>query len=210
MRSKITVIVAIVLALLLCAAVIGAQRGKQATRPATPPAMGAPGEGWGMGMGMCEQMKKELGLTPDQVTQLQAIRKDFMDSTQSARDDVKAKMKQMLDLWMADPVDATAIKDLASQMDTVRAQIRDSAIDHAISAFNVLTTDQKAKVRDFIKNHPNMGMGMGCGICCSAGMGMGPGMGCGMEPGGKGPGMGCGMGQGKGPGACGGKCQLAK
>lgn len=198
MRSRIIAIM-VVLALLVCVAVVAAQRGKQAGKPATAPAMGAPGEGWGMGMGMCERMKKELSLTAGQVTALQAIRKDFMDSTQRQRDDIKAEMKQMLDLWMADPPDAAAIKDLASQMDTVRAQIRDSGIDHAISAFDVLTADQKAKVRAFCGKNPGMCMGMGCSA------GMGPGAGCGM-----GQGMGGGMGQGKGPGAGGGKCPYTK
>lgn len=202
MKSRIIVFVVIV-ALVLCAVAVVAQRGRQAGKPAGAPAMGAPGGAWGMGMGMCERMKNQLGLTPGQVKDLEVIRKDFMDSTQVAREDIKAKMAQMLDLWAAEPPEAAAIKDLAAQMEQPRADIRNSAIDHAISALAVLTPDQRAKVKDWVKKNPGMCMGMACGMYGGAGMGMGPGMGCGM-------GMGPGMGQGKGPGAGRGNCPFAK
>lgn len=206
MKSRIIAFVVIV-ALVMCAVAVMAQRGRQAGRPmaapAGPPAIGAPGGGMGMGMGMCERMKNQLGLTPDQVKQIEAIRKDFMDSTQSQRDDIKGKMKQMLDLWTADQPDAGAIKGLAAQMESARAQMRDSAIDHAVLAFDVLTADQKAKVRAFVAKNPGMCMGMACGMYGGPGMGMGPGMGCGM-------GMGPGMGRGMGPGAGGANCPFAK
>jgi Spy/CpxP family protein refolding chaperone len=149
---------------------------------------------------MMWMMGKELNLSADQLTQLKAIQKDCMDSTQSIRTDIQAKMKQMMDLWMVDQPDAGAIKDLASQLDALRMQIRNSAIDHAVSAIGVLSADQRAKLRDMMKKSPGMCMGMGCGICCGAGMG-GPGMGC--------P-MGGGMGKGMGPGGCGASCPYMK
>lgn len=212
--------VLVVVALVLCAVTVMAQRGRQAGKPAGAPAMGAPGQGMGQGMGMgmmCERMKAELGLTPDQVTQLQAICADCKASTQGAREDIQAMMKQMPDLWAADQPNADAIKDLAARMDSARAQIRNIAIDHAVAAFAVLSADQKAKVRAFVGKNPGMCMGMCCGVCggpgagCGMGQGMGPGagMGCGMGQG-MGPGAGCGMGQGKGPGAGGAKCPFTK
>lgn len=168
----------VILVLVASAALVLAQRQNPPARPMAG-RMGARAE---MGPMMFEKMKKELNLTPDQVTQIQAIHKDFMDSTQSVRDQIKDKMKQMSDLWMADAPDAAAIKDLASQIDPLRAQVRDAAIDHMISGLAVLTPDQKAKVKDWMKKNPHMMMGMGCGISCGAGMS------CGM---GKGPSGGC-------------------
>ena len=188
MRNTI-IAVGVALALLLSAGVVIGQGGRKAGRPGPPPAAMAPGGGMGMGMGMCGRIAKELKLTPDQIKLLEPIRKDFMDSTQSARDDIKAKMKQMLDLWAADQPDAAAIKDLASQMEPSRTAIRESAIDHVISALAVLTPEQRAKVKDWVKKNPGMCMGMACGMCGGGGMGMDSGMGCG---------MGAGMGQGKG------------
>jgi Spy/CpxP family protein refolding chaperone len=221
MKSRIVAIV-LVVALALSAGVVLAQRGRQPMKPAGPPAM-APGagDGWCMGMGMLGKVSKELNLSTDQVAQLQTIQKDFMDSTQATRTDIQAKMKQMMDLWMADQPDAGAIKDLAGQLEALRAQIRNSAIDHAVSAIGVLTADQLAKLREMIGKNPGMCMGMGCGLCCGAGL-CGPGMGCpmggpgmgkGMGPGMGGPGAGKGMGgpgKGMGPGAGGANCPYAK
>jgi len=201
MRNTI-IAVGVALALLLTAGVVIGQGGRKAGRQGPPSGAMAPaGDAWGMGMGMRGRIAKELKLTPEQIKLLEPIRKDFMDSTQSAREDIKAKMKQMLDLLAADQPDAAAIKDLASQMEPSRTAIRESAIDHIISALEVLTPDQRAKVKDWVQKNPGMCMGMACGMCGGPGMGMGPGMGCGM-------GMGAGMGQGKGPGGAG--CPYAK
>jgi Spy/CpxP family protein refolding chaperone len=216
MKSRIVAIV-LVLALALSAGVVLAQRGRQLAKPAAPPAV-APGQAPGCCMGMLGKCSKELNLTADQIAQLQAIQKDFMDSTQALRTDIQAKMKQMLDLWAADQPDAAAIKDLANQLEALRAQIRDSAIDRAVAAIAVLTADQRAKLHDMMKKAPGMCMGMGCGLCCGAGL-CGPGMGCPMGgPGMGGPGMGApgmgrgqgGPGKGMGPGAGGANCPYAK
>lgn len=203
------VAVLLVLAVALSAGAVMAQRGKQAAKPAGPPAM-APGMagGWCMGMGMLGKLKTALNLTSEQVAQLQAIQKDFMDSTQGLRADIQAKMKQMLDLWKVDQPDAVAIKGLANELDALRSQIRDSAIDHAIQAIGVLTPDQRAKLRDMMSKTPGMCMGMGCGLCCGAGL-CGPGMGCPIGGPGIGKGQG-GPGRGMGPGAGGANCPFAK
>lgn len=160
---KRTIALFVILALTASAAVVLAQRPQPR---AAPGAMAKPE----MCPDLIEKITKELNLTPDQVTQLQAIRKDFMDSTQATRDQIKTDMTKMRDLWLADTPDAAAIKALAMEMDTLRAQVRDSAIDHAIQALAVLTPDQRAKVKEWVQKNPHLMMGMGCGVCCGAGM----------------------------------------
>jgi len=128
------------------------------------------GDCWALGPGMAEKLKKQLNLTDAQVTSLDAIRKDFIDSTQSIRDQLKTQRQQMTTLWMADSPDPAAIKSLASQMDTLRAQMRDSAIDHAVQALNVLNAAQRAQVKSWMQKDGRMMMGMGCGMCWGAGM----------------------------------------
>ena len=218
MRTKL-IAVLVILALALTAVAVTAQRGPRAGNPA-----GAPGDGWGMGI-VCEQLKAELNLTAQQTSQISAIRKDFADSTQVARADIQAMVKQMADLWKANNPDAVAIKNLAAQIDAARAAIRDSGIDHAVAAFNVLNDAQKAKVRTVACKNPGMclgagcGFGAGCGLCGGCGFGPGAGMGnkmgsdCGAGGGcGFGPGAGQGrnMGRGMGPGAGGANCPFAK
>lgn len=216
MRTKL-IAVLVILALALTAVAVTAQGGPKAGPGAGNPAA-APGDGWGMGV-VCEQLKAELNLTPQQVSQIAAIRKDFADSTQAARADVQAMVKEMGDLWKANNPDAPAIKNLAAQIDAARAAIRDSGIDHAVAAFNVLNDAQKAKVREVACKNPGMCLGAGCGFgaCCGFGPGCGVGMGKNAAPGcgvgcGLGPGAGQGrnMGRGMGPGAGGANCPFAK
>jgi len=198
MKQKLIAIV-IVVALLLTAGMVMAQRqrGMKSGRAAGVSPSGPGADCWAMGAGMGERLKKQLNLTDAQVNQLRDIRTDFMNSTQAQRTEIQNDKQQMINLWMAEPLDPAAIKSMAAQMDSVRAQIRDSAIDHAVQAFNVLNADQKAKVRSWIKAHPHLGMGIGCGPCCSAGM-----YGWGRATGGpKGAGAGRGYGAKSGKGA---------
>ncbi len=172
MKIKIVAFV-LVLALVMSVGVVFAQKGRMGKAgPAT-------GGGWCMGLGMLDKISKELSLTNDQVSKIKAIQSDFMSSTQTARTEIQAKMKQMGELWMESQPDAAAIKSLASELDTLRMQVRNSAIDHAISAIEVLTADQRVKLQEMMKSRPGMCMGMGCGLCCGAGMGTGTGPGAG-------------------------------
>lgn len=220
MRSKLVILLVIV-ALAFSAMSVMAQRGSKSGNPAVGPGMGAcQGQGWGAGV-VCEQLKAELNLTPAQVAQIEAIRKDCAASTQGAQADITALTGQMAQLWKADNPNPEAIKDLAAQIDAVRAGVRNCRIDHAVAAFNVLNADQKAKVRSVACKSPGMCMGAGCGLCCGMGCGAGSGMGIGAGAG-KGlcPGAGCGMGpgagqgrnmgKGLGPGAGGVNCPYAK
>jgi|LSQX01.2.fsa_nt_gb Spy/CpxP family protein refolding chaperone len=192
MRSRLVVLI-VFLALALCAASAMAQRGgPKAGNPAACPQMGAPGAGFGIDV-ICERLKTELNLTPAQTEQILAIRKDFADSTQALRADIKTLTKQLADLWKADDVNPAAIKDVAAQIDNARAQVRNIGIDHALAALNVLNDDQKAKVKSLACNNPGLCLGAGCGIGCGPGCGMGVGMGqgkCAGPCGGKGMGMG--------------------
>lgn len=173
MKRGIALIV--VAGLLFVAVMVVAQQTKQ---PKTAGVMGAgpaapgmmKGDCWALGPGMAEALKKQLNLSDSQAASLQAIRKDFMDSTQSMRTDLATKRQQMAELWMADSPDPAAIKAQAADMDAMRAQMRDVAIDHAVRAVAVLTPAQRTQVRNWMQRNPQMMMGMGCGMCCGAGM----------------------------------------
>ncbi len=121
-------------------------------------AMAAPPRGgmkWGPGMGFqghLDKLTKELNLTPSQVSQIRQIHQDFVTSTQATRDDLRAKRQQMMTLWMADPIDANAIKALAADIDRDKAEIRDRGIDAKVSGLSVLTPDQRAKLRTMMQD----------------------------------------------------------
>lgn len=122
--------------------------------------------GGGPGMG-CDFTKgkiaHELGLTKDQIAKLKEIHANFMDATKDVRDQLKAKHEQLVGLLMVDPPDPAAIKNLFTEMDPLKVQLREIGIDHAVEAYNVLTPAQKAKVHEMIKAHVNR-MGKGGGM----------------------------------------------
>jgi len=173
------------------------------------PAAPAPGGFCGPGMG--PGCAAQLGLTADQVKQMQQLRDEFATATKSQRDQIQAKAKDMAVLWSVKEPDAAAIKTLAGEIDGIRAEIRDIGIDYMIKAHALLTPAQLEKLQTMLKNCGGCCMGMGCGMGMGMGAGMGPGANCPMGMGGRmGGGMGRGMGPGTGPRATTGTCPLAK
>ncbi|MCE5322930.1 periplasmic heavy metal sensor [bacterium] len=131
------------------------------------------GKGMGMGyglMGLGPRMIKELELTDDQVTKLKQIHADFMTATQTTRDQLKTKMQEMAQLWMQDAT-ADQLKAKLAEVDPLKAELRDAAIDSALQARAVLTEEQREKVRQMIKEKTEDGMGMcwGLGAYCGVG-----------------------------------------
>ncbi|MGC8863848.1 MAG: Spy/CpxP family protein refolding chaperone [Armatimonadota bacterium] len=173
---------------------------------AGPAGLANPGAGPGCPLGpgfILGRLAKALELTNAQIAELKQIHQDFLNATATARDQLQAKIKEMLQLWSADQPDAAAIKALAADIDALRAQIRDAGIDHLVNALNVLTPAQREKLRTMLKQWAprciscmGCGPGLGCGLCCGVGMGPRGRMGCGM---GAGAGMGPGWGNGTGP-----------
>lgn len=202
MRTKL-LIAAIVVAVAISATLVIAA-GPKGGRPGPPPAVGAQ-QGPGCGMGPCfglgPKLAVELKLTPDQIAQMKQLCAECRAQTQAIRDELKAKMKDMVALWTVENPNPVEIKALFTGIDLLRADLRDVCVDKMIAGLGLLTVEQRAKLREMIKNRPGFGFGMGCG------MGFGPGCGAGMGAG-MGPGCGMGGGRGPGPGAGQGTCPL--
>lgn len=193
MKTKLIVALVIIsFAAVAIVTAVGAQRGMGPGRPMKP----SPGTSelgcpmWGLGPRIVQQ----LNLTQDQVNQLRQLRQDFWNDTQATREQLQTKFKQMIGLWTAAQPDVSQIKALASDIDALRAEIRDAGIDYMIRALSVLTPAQRDKLRTMIKDMGANCLKM-CGGCCFCPcIGCGPCVGCG-------PGIGCGLGIGMGPGA---------
>ena len=141
-----------------------------------PPA-GGPGIGCPMGMGFAAHLAKiakELSLTPDQIKQLKQIHEEFMTATKTTREELRGKMKEMVGLLVVDQPDVTAIKTLASEIDKIKAELHDTAIDYIIRGLGVLTTDQRAKLKTMIEKWSSKGFGSGYGMGPGHRMGRGP------------------------------------
>lgn len=205
--KKIAIIGVLILALAVIVGGVMAQQGR--------------GMGPRLGQGPNQPMncQQYLNLNQAQMAEMQRLHAAFANDTAGLRTRLQSKQQEMAALWGAQNPDLGAIKAKAAEMDQVRAQIRDRAIDlHYAVVTQVLTPEQRAKCAECCRSGKcGMGCGMAEGACPmgACGMGMGPGagngpMGCGATgacPAGR-PGMGRGAGMGAGPNGAG--CPMAK
>lgn len=151
-----TLIIASVIAVLVITATLFAAQAPKVCPP----------KGAGPGM-QCDwtrgKIARELNLSKDQMDKLKEIHTEFFNATKDTREQLKAKRQQMIALWSVDQPDAAAIKSLFTEMDPLKVQLREAAVDHAVQAYDILTPAQKVKVRQMIKAHVNR-MGAGCGM----------------------------------------------
>lgn len=145
--------------------------------------------GLGLGIGIGFSMANDLGLSANQITQLQKVTDKFLADTKPISDKMQVKAKELSLLWTAKTPNKAAIKSKIAEMDQLRAKLRNSMVDRTFSAMKVLTAAQKTKLRDLVVKQPGFGAGLRCGL----GMGFGRGGNCYMMGGGS-----RGMGGGRG------------
>ena len=157
MKTKVIALL-LVLVLVMAAGFVMAQARQG--RQNAPAAIGAQemGAQW---MNLGPRIAKALNLSQDQIHKLKQIREEFRSATEQSRTELKSKRQELIKLWAADEPSAAAIKSLQEDMDAPRKQIRDAAIDGGVAALKVLTPDQRAKLRQMIKNRIGARMGMG-------------------------------------------------
>jgi Spy/CpxP family protein refolding chaperone len=173
MRTR-TIAALLIAALVLTAGAAMAQRGRGGPGQGMGMGMGMPGScGLGLGLGMGPAVVSELGLTNDQVAQIQKITDQFVTDTQQLRAQLQTRLKELAQLWTAEEPNKSAIRSKIAEVDRVRAQIRDAMIDRTFATMKVLTPAQKTKLRDLVKNRPGFGVGMGYGLGMGCGMGGG-------------------------------------
>jgi len=166
-----------------------------------PPGMMGP-----RGMMGPPDLEAELGLSDEQVTQLEALRSEAAKSGLRARTDMQLKHMELEELLEADQPNEAAIQSKLRELSDTRHTLMQQRITNRLAMRRVLTTEQRAKwnkMRKRFFRHGMMGrfsdqrgfgrrgwhhQGFG------PGSGFGPGQGRGFCPG-------CGMGPGRGPGA---------
>ena len=115
---------------------------------------GGPGElGGVMFLGHLQHAKQALGLSDQQVGDIEGIFRDLHSQNAQYRESLHGSMEQVATALINNPNDlATAQALLDKQSDTER-QLKSNALAAASKALNVLTADQRAKLGDFIKEH---------------------------------------------------------
>jgi len=170
MRTRTLIVMVVVLAVLV--SMVFAQPPKMAPR-------GAGGMPGCMCMGWGQEIARQLNLTPQQIQQLKDLHQNFMNATKDARDQIKVLIGELATLWADENSTPDQIRAKVDEIDVLKHQMRNAAIDAMIQARTILTPDQRAKMREMIKKSPHIGMGWMCpmGQCMEDGKrgGMAPG-----------------------------------
>jgi Spy/CpxP family protein refolding chaperone len=159
--------------LTVTAGVVVAQRGRGGPGQGQGRGMGGPC-GLGLGLGLGPGVVSELNLSSAQTAQLQEITDKFNTDTEPLRTRLQARFGELAGLWTAENPDRAAIKKKIAEIDQIRGQIRNAMVERTFAVMDVLTAEQKTKLRTLVRTCPGFGAGMGYGL----------GMGCGVDGGG--------------------------
>ena len=102
-------------------------------------------------MGQYLKNKKELGLTEDQVKQLESIKTDCMKAQVKREADIKLARIDMMDLMKKESPDFAGMKEKIKQVDALELDGKLAMIDTKEKAYNVLTADQQKKLPELMK-----------------------------------------------------------
>ena len=118
-------------------------------------AHGGPGGDLGgvMFLGHLQRAKHALGLSDQQVTDIENIVHDLRAQNQTYRESLHGAMADIATTLINNPNDIAAAQALLDKQEATEHQMKVNALQAASKALNVLTPDQRAKLGDFIKEH---------------------------------------------------------
>jgi Spy/CpxP family protein refolding chaperone len=134
MKPK-TIITLVVVALTLSLAVVAQARH---------------GRGKGHGGGI-EMILRNVDLTEDQRTQLEALRDEHQAEMKPLKQELKTKRQQLHQLWTAEVIDEGAIWALDAEMVPLRQQMHQERLEQRLQVMNLLTPEQRAQLIDAIE-----------------------------------------------------------
>jgi Spy/CpxP family protein refolding chaperone len=115
---------------------------------------GGPGElGGVMFLGHLQHAKQALGLSDQQVSDIETIVKDLHTQNAQYRESLHGSMQQIATALINNPNDLATAQALLDKQSETERQLKSNALAAASKALNVLTADQRTKLGDFIKEH---------------------------------------------------------
>jgi Spy/CpxP family protein refolding chaperone len=101
-----------------------------------------------MGMpGMMMDMPKMPDLTADQWVKMDAARAEHMRTVGPMQTDLAIKKLELTALWRAENIDAKKIMAKVNEISSVKAKLDAAKVDHMITMYNILTSDQRKSMR---------------------------------------------------------------
>ena len=99
-----------------------------------------------------ERMKKDLGLTDEQVNTIAAINSEHRKKMLDFKEKMAPREIQLERLLLEDTVDLAKVKSLLKEISDMRVEIHMLMIQHRLDIEKVLTAEQKAKMKQHRKH----------------------------------------------------------
>lgn len=112
----------------------------------------------------------QLNLTADQTTKINAFREAFLKDTKPLQDKMFSKRGDLKLLWLQQNPDQEKILAVQKEIRALRDQIQEKRDVYRLNVYNVLTPEQKEKLKSY-----GPGRGFGHGMRGGAGWQGGPG-----------------------------------
>jgi Spy/CpxP family protein refolding chaperone len=114
---------------------------------------GGPGADFGgvMMLGHLQHAKQALGLSDQQVTDIENIFKDLRTQNKQYRESLHGNMKDIATILINNPNDLAAAQALLDKQTDAERQLKSNALAAASKALNVLTPDQRGKLQGLLQ-----------------------------------------------------------
>ncbi len=113
------------------------------------------GPGIGMMFHRLQRAQQALGLSDQQVAQIQTIFQDVRAQNTPARQSLRAGMQQIAQTLLNDPNNVAAAQEQLDQQTEAERTVKLNMLHAASKALNVLTPDQRAKLSTFLQQRMN-------------------------------------------------------
>ncbi len=145
MKTRTLLIAAAVALVVLVAAPFAlAQRGRAMHADAS-----------GMILGHLSRAKQALGLSDQQVSDIEAIFQTLRQQNQAYRESLRGTMQQVAQTLINNPNDVAAAQALLDQQTDTERAMKANALNAASKALSVLTPDQRTKLSTILQEHMN-------------------------------------------------------
>jgi zinc resistance-associated protein len=134
--------------------------------PGMGPGRGGGGPGMGMGYGMNPYMATQLGLTPEQTSQLQSMRDEHFKVVAPLQESLFSKRQELRLMWASPTPDPGQIATKQKEITQLQGQIQEMGTAYQLEVRKVLTPEQQEKFASFMGGRgfgPGQGMGPGRG-----------------------------------------------
>jgi Spy/CpxP family protein refolding chaperone len=113
--------------------------------------MHADGFGGSMMLGHLQHVRQALGLSDQQVSDIQAIVQDLRQQNAQYRDTMHGTMQQVAQILLKNPNDLASAQALIDQQTANERTMKVNALNAVSKALNVLTPDQRDKLSTMLQ-----------------------------------------------------------